>query len=132
MKSGCQIYVKGSVEAVAFYQKVFNLTLGMHGFQKDGTYEHASLMNGDYEVLAVAEDSLDLCNDEVVGNKWPIMAFNVYSLGSREAVDHAYAMLSVDARATENPDGPEPPFWDENGYGFSLVDKFGVQWGVLK
>ena len=33
----------------------------------------------------------------------------------------------------DSPNGPAVPFWDEeegNEYWFSLVDKFGVHWGV--
>ena len=135
MQSGCQIYVKGSAEAVAFYQEAFNLTLGMIDRREDGAYVHASLMavnNSEKEILAVAEDSFDICNDRTVGNKCPVMAFNVWDIGTREMVDHIFAALSADARFNENPDGPAPPFWDENGYGFALVDKFGVHWGVMK
>lgn len=136
MKSTPQIYVKGSLEAVALYQKAFNLTLNpdMTGFNDDGTYEHVSLMSGDVEIIAVAEDSLNMHSGLDVENKIPLMAFNVYQLGTREAVDHAYAILSVEARKNENPDGPACPFWDEEGneYWFSLVDKFGVYWGVGK
>jgi uncharacterized glyoxalase superfamily protein PhnB len=134
MKSTPQVYLKGSLEAVALYQKAFNLTLNpdMTAFNKDGTYEHVSLMFGDVEIIAVAEDSLDLHSDEVMGNKIPVMAFNISNLGTREAVDHAYEVLSAEARINENLEGPACPFWDEDGnqYWFSLVDKFGVYWGV--
>lgn len=136
MKAGCQIYVRGSLEAVALYQKAFNLTLNpdMTSFNSEGSYEHVSLMSGENDILAVAEDIYRQHGDEVVGMKRPIMAFNVYELGTREAVDHAYAVLSAEARHNDNPDGPECPFWDEDGneYWFALVDKFGVYWGVGK
>jgi hypothetical protein len=136
MKSGCQIYVKGSLEAVKLYVEAFNLTLNpdMTGFNEDGTYEHVSLMSGENEILAVAENSNDLHSGEILGNKIPIMAFNAYGLGTREAVDHAYAVLSAEARFNENPEGPACPFWDRDGteYWFSLVDKYGVYWGVGK
>lgn len=130
MKSSCQIYVKGSIEAVAFYQKAFNLTLGMTALNEDGTYEHVSLMDGDDEFLCVAEDKMDRHNDKVVDNKCPVMSFNVYPVATRKALHHAYAVLSEDARFNENPDGPVPPFWNENMLSFTLLDKFGVHWGV--
>jgi len=137
MKSTPQIYVNGSLEAVALYQQAFNLTLNpdMTAFNKDGTYEHVSLMNGENEILAVAEDLLGLHSDKVMGDKIPVMAFNISNLGTREAVDYAYAILSAEARINQNPDGPAVPFWDEdegNEYWFSLVDKFGIYWGVGK
>jgi len=136
MKSTPQIYVKGSLEAAALYQKAFNLTPdpNMTGFNEDGTYEHVSLMSGDTEIIAVAEDSLGLHSDKVVRDKIPVMAFNVSKLGTKEAVDHAYTVLSAEARINNNPNGPECPSWDadENEYWFGLVDKFGVCWGVGK
>ena len=136
MKSSPQIYVKNSLNAVVLYQKAFNLTLNpdMTAFNDDSTYEHVSLMSGNNEILAVAEDSHNLHNDMVADNKVPIMAFNVYQLGTREAVDHAFTVLSAEARINENPNGPSCPFWCEDGneYWFGLVDKFGVYWGVGK
>jgi len=128
MQTGCQIYVKGSAAAVDFYQRAFNWTLGMNFKHPDGTYEHASLMFGEHEVLAVAEDGNDKSSPEIQGGKWPVMSFNCYDLKSREAVDQAYNVLSEDACGTENPDGPAPLPWNE--YCFYLVDKFGVHWWV--
>ena len=62
------------------------------------------------------------------------MAFNVSGLASKEAVDYAYSILSVGFRINDSPNGPATPFWDKEGneYWFSLVDKFGVYWGVGK
>jgi uncharacterized glyoxalase superfamily protein PhnB len=134
VKSTPQVYIKGSLEAVALYQKAFNLMINpdMTAYNGDGTYEHVSLMFGDVKIIAVAEDSQGLHSDEVVGNKIPVMAFNLSNLGTRDAVDHAYGVLCAEARINENPEGPVCPFWDEDGneYWFSLVDKFGVYWGV--
>lgn len=128
MQTGCQIYVKGSAEAVSFYQKAFKWTIGMNFKNADGSYAHASLMSGDREMLAVAEDALGKNRTDIQDNKWPIMSFNCYGLSSREAVDQAYHILSKDARVTSNPDGPSSVPWNE--YCFSLVDKFGVYWWV--
>ena len=136
MKAGCQIYVKNSLEAAELYIKAFDLTPSpeMTGFNEDGTYEHVSLMHGENEIIAIAENSNGEHGDTIVGKNLPHMAFNVSRLGTREAVDHAYAVLSAEARFNENPDGPACPFWDADGneYWFSLVDKFGVYWGVGK
>ena len=135
MKSGCQIYVKGSVEAAALYQKAFNLVPGMTALNDDGTYEHLSLMSGENEIIAIAEDKLDYHDDKVGRGKCPVMSCNVYDFNTKEEVDHAYAVLSEGARWNENPDGPGAPVWDKEGdgdvYGFSLMDKFGVHWGVM-
>ena len=124
MKTGCQIYVKGSVEAVAFYQRAFNWTIGMNFKTPEGTYAHASLMSGRREMLAVAEGGTDTCSPE----KWPIMSFNCWDLKSREAVDQAFKVLSEGACSIDNPGGPAPVPW--NKYCFNLVDKFGVRWWV--
>ena len=129
MKTGCQIYVKGSVEAVAFYQRAFNWKIGMNFKNPDGTYTHASLMSGRREMLAVAEEGREYGNRiEPQDGKWPVMSFNCYGLKTREAVDRAYKVLSECALIHENPDGPAPVPW--NKYCFSLVDKFGVYWWV--
>ena len=116
------------------YKNALNLTPDpeMTGYNKDGTYEHVSLMHGDVEIIAVAEDSLDLHDDRLAQNKRPVMSFNISKLDTREAVDHAYAVLSREARINDNPNGPESPFWDDDGvvYGFSLLDKFGVHWWI--
>ena len=133
MKSGCQIYVKGSLEAAELYQKAFNLTKGMTALNEDGTYEHISLMSGENEIIAIAEGSDDFCCDVILKDRCPIMSFNVAGLGTREAIDHAYAVLSEGARHNNNPDGPNIACWDDTDtvYSFNLVDKFGVHWGIM-
>lgn len=128
MQTGCQIYVKGSVEAVAFYQKAFNVTLGMNFKSDDGAYEHASLMFGEREILAIAENRDGTSSPYIQDNKWPVMSFNCYGLGTREAVLHAYNILSKEAFHNKNSDGPAPLPWSE--LCFYLVDKFGVHWWV--
>ena len=125
MQTGCQIYVKGSAEAVPFYQKAFGWTIGMNFPNADGSYAHASLMNGDREMLAVAE-GIGNCSIDLQGGKYPIMAFNCWDLDSREAVDRAYRVLNEDACLPS--DGPAPCPWNE--YCFTLVDKFGIHWWV--
>ena len=120
MKTGCQIYVKGSNEAVAFYQRAFNLTIGMNFKNEDGTYAHASLMFRKREVLAVAEGG-----PVTYGGT---MSFNCFELKTREAVDQAYRVLSEDACRQDTPDGPGSLPWSD--YCFYLVDKFGVHWWV--
>jgi len=128
MRIGCQVYVKGSVDAVAFYQRAFDWTIGMNFKNPDGTYAHASLMSGEREVLAVAEDGNPATRTVSLDGKWPAMAFNCAGLNSREAVDRAYDVLSEGARTTSNPGGPASVPWNE--YCFTLVDKFGVYWWV--
>jgi len=132
MKTCGQIYVKGSVEAFELYKNALNLTTGMYCLNGDGTLEHADLCDGDNVIIAVAEDSLNLCDDKIEGGKRFIMFFNVWDVGSREAIDHAYKTLGAEARWNENPDGPAAPLWDDEGkeYAFALIDKFGVHWWI--
>ncbi|MCL2487216.1 MAG: hypothetical protein FWE80_00865 [Oscillospiraceae bacterium] len=128
MQMNCQIYVKNSVEAVAFYQNAFGWTLGMNVKGSGGSYAHASLMSGKNEALAVAEDGGVSNRMTPQAGKWPVMSFNYSGLSSRESVDRAYAILSEGVLATNNPEGPTSVPWNE--YCFSLVDKFGVYWWV--
>lgn len=132
MKTCGQIYVKGSVEAFELYKNALRLTTGMYCLNKDGTLEHADLRYGDKEIIAVAEDTSNLHSGKLADGKQSIMFFNVWDLGTREAVDHAYAVLSAGACWNENPDGPSTPLWDDEGkgYAFALVDKFGVHWWI--
>ena len=135
MKSGCQIYVKGSVEAAELYIKAFNLTPDpeMTHMNDQGSYAHISLMFGENEIIAIAEGSENFCTDVVLKERCPIMAFNLSELGSKEAINHAHAVLSEEARHNNNPNGPNIACWDDTGtvYSFNLVDKFGVHWGVM-
>lgn len=128
MQTACQIYVRGSAEAAAFYQKAFGWTMGMNYQNPDGSYAHASLMSGEREMLALAEDGDKTGRAEIRSGKWPVMSFNCFDLKSREAVDRAYNVLLEGALAIGNPTGPAPVPWSE--YCFSLVDKFGVSWWV--
>ena len=106
----------------------------MAAINDDGTYEHISLMSGDNEIIAIAEDKLDLHGDQIVGGKYPVMSFNVSFSDSKDALHHAYNVLSKEARINGDTDGPAAPSWsdaDEGIVGFSVVDKFGVHWGVI-
>ena len=128
MQTSCQIYIKGSVDAVAFYQKAFDVTIGMNCLNDDGTYEHASLMFGDHEILSIAEDRNGTSSPYIHDHKVSVMSFNCYGLGTKEAVLRAYNVLSEGAFSNQNPDGPAPFPWNE--FCFYLVDKFGVYWWV--
>jgi len=128
MQTGCQIYVKNSIEAVSFYQRAFNWTIGLNFISPDGVYEHAALMFGEREMLAVAENKHDTNSSEIQSGKLPVMSFNCWDLKSKEAVNQAYEVLIEGALSTENPNGPSPLPW--NDYCFYLVDKFGVHWWV--
>ena len=131
MKVAPQIYIKDSAEAAAFYQKAFGLTIGMTDMNDDGTYKHVSLMSGETEILAIGEDSDNLTYYDDKSNKEPI-SINIWELETNEAVDHAFAVLRDGAyRIDDKPDSPE---WDKDfgHYGFSVLDKYGVNWWVCR
>lgn len=126
MKTGCQVYLTGSVEAVEFYQRAFDVTLGMNFKNDDGTFSHASLMSGDNEILAIAENKNNPRKPSMENGNG--MSFNCYGLGTREAVLRAFDVLSEGALNNENPNGPGPLPWCD--YCFYLTDKFGIHWWV--
>ena len=124
MKIEPQIYVRGSIEAVEFYKKAFNGTLGFHAKNEDGTYMHADIMVGNNAILALCE------NEEYTSceNKVPVMQFNIYDMGTEEVVLNAYQVLKQGAVRNDNPNGPEPVPW--NKYCFALVDKYNIFWWI--
>ena len=128
MKIAPQLYVKGSIEAAAFYRKAFGLTIGMTDMNDDGSYKHVSLMHGDTEILAIGEDS-DNISYYNKGDREPIR-INIWEFGTNEAVNHAFAVLCEGAyKADDKPGSPE---WDKElgHYAFGVLDKYGVNWGV--
>lgn len=124
MKICPQIYVRGSIEAAAFYIEAFGGTLGFNQRHDDGTYAHASIMVGDDEVLALCE------NEEYTqaGAQAPVMQFNICGLGTKKAVLRAYEVLKEGALRNDSPDGPHPLPW--NDYCFALVDRYGIFWWI--
>ena len=124
MKIEPQIYVRGSIDAVDFYKKAFNGTLGFHAKHEDGTYAHADIMVGDHAILALCENEDYTAN--ITGN--PVMQFNIYDIGTEEAVLQAYNILSEGAVKNDNPNGPEPLPWSR--YCFSLIDKYHIFWWI--
>jgi len=124
MKIEPQIYVKGSIDAVKFYVKAFNGTIGFHVKNEDGTFAHADIIVGDHAILALCE------NEELTANitGHPVMQFNIYDMGTEEAVLQAYNVLSEGAVKNDNRNGPEPLPW--NRYCFSLIDKYHIFWWI--
>ena len=125
MKICPQIYVRGSIEAVEFYKKAFNGTLGFNVKHDDGTYAHASIMAGNVEILALCENE---CYTVETIRSHPVMNFYIYDMGTEESVLNAYNVLSEGAIENENPDGPGPLPW--NKYSFALIDKYNIWWGI--
>jgi len=124
MKISSQVYVRGSIEAVDMYCKAFGLEKSLE--IKDETqnaYAHCELtLNGEmFMAVSEAPQSCDVSKK----TSWQTMAFNVYDMGTEEAVRKAYDVLSHGGTVID-PLGP----CDWNPYCSNLIDKFGVFWWI--
>ncbi|GAA0409553.1 hypothetical protein [Paenibacillus motobuensis] len=124
MKISSQVYVRGSIEAVDMYCTAFGLAKTLE--IKDETqnaYAHCELTLNSELFLAVSEapQSCDVSKK----TSWQTMAFNVYDMGTEEAVRKAYDVLSHGGTVID-PLGP----CDWNPYCSNLIDKFGVFWWI--
>ena len=124
MKIGPQVYVRGSIEAVEMYCKAFcaEISFQIKDSEKNA-YAHCELSVNGQLFMAVSE-APDICD---VSKKcvWQTMAFNVYDMGSEEAVRNAYDILR-DGGTVIDPLGP----CDWNSYCSNLIDRFGVFWWI--
>ena len=95
MKNYTQVYVKNSFEAAAIYCQAFGAEITREFINKDHTaYEHCELSVDGEGFLALAEAS-NPCNIEIVHKyKWETMTFNVFEMGNKEKVYHAFHILS--------------------------------------
>lgn len=111
-----QMFVKGSGEALKFYQKAFNAKLVCEYKNDDGGYMHAEL-DAFGQILAISEAS-----DEVAsGNTMQFcMHFKEIEI---EKVIHAYEVLKDGAQIL-NPLGK----CSFSKCMFALVDKYGINW----
>jgi PhnB protein len=124
VKIGPQVYVRGSVEAVEMYCKAFGAEITFQILDdKKNTYAHCELSVDGHLFLAVSE-APENC-DASPKSTWQSMAFNVYEMGSKEAVQNAFDILSAGGSVID-PLGPCP--W--NSFCSNLIDKFGVFWWI--
>ncbi len=94
MKNYAQVYVKNSLEAAKMYCKAFGAEISFEIKTPDQTeYEHCELtVNGD-DFLALSE-AKNPCDVAMVHKlKWETMTFNVFEMGSEEAVKKAFDVL---------------------------------------
>jgi PhnB protein len=113
-----QIYVKGSVEAAAFYQKAFDAPLDTFGAgPEDKTYSHAELdVYG--QVVAIAE-----ARGRKAGNN---MQFCLqFDPDEKDKVTKAYEVLKQGAKKAYPPDS-----CDWSPYVTGVIDKYGVNWCI--
>lgn len=123
MKISSQVYVIGSVEAVDMYCKAFGAEISFQIKTEENTYAHCELTVNGQLFMAVSEAPFD-CNHNKE-HVWQNMAFNVYEMGTEEAVRNAYDILS-DGGTVIDALGP----CDWNSYCANVIDKFGVFWWI--
>ena len=126
MKNYTQVYVKNSLEAAKLYCDAFGAEITREMKKHDGTaYAHCELSVNGEGFLALAE-AANPCDVELIHKmKWETMTFNVFEMGSREAVLHAFEVLS-DGGVVLHPIGALP--WNE--YNATVIDKYGVCWWI--
>lgn len=126
MKNYTQVYVKDSVEAARHYCNAFGAEITREFWNSDRTaYEHCELSVKGEGFLALAE-AKNPCDVALVHQlKWETMTFNVFEMGSEEAVRHAFEVLT-DGGVVLQPIGALP--W--NPCNATVIDKYGVCWWI--
>lgn len=126
MKCYTQVYVMGSIEAVETYCKAFGARVTYEIKNETETaYEHCELSVNGEPVLAVAEAPEAYDVSVIHRMKWQTMTFNAFELGSIEAVDNAFKVLSEGGVVIEEIH--ELPW---NKYCATVIDKYGVCWWI--
>ncbi len=126
MKNYTQVYVKNSFEAANMYCKAFGAEITFEVKNKDNTtYAHCELSVNGEGFLALGE-AVNPCDISIVHEKkWETMTFNVFEMGSEEAVCNALRVLS-DGGVVIHPIQELP--WSKCCA--TVIDKFGVCWWI--
>lgn len=126
MKNYTQVYVKNSFEAAQMYCDAFGAEITRAFLNESNTaYEHCELSVGGEGFLALAE-AKNPCDIQIVHkNKWETMTFNVFEMGTEEAVRHAFRVLSDGGVVLEKIH--ELP-WSKCCA--TIIDKYGVCWWI--
>ena len=91
MKNYTQVYVKNSFEAAEVYCKAFGAEITREFKNENNmSYDHCELSVDGEGFLALAEASNPCDIDIVHKYKWETMTFNVFEMGSEEAVYNAF------------------------------------------
>ena len=113
---GIGIYVKNSPKAIEKYKAAFDLELGYHVLNKDGTYYHAELLRNGEEFCCVVEAKQDTFTD-----RNPIelgVTFNTHN-----ELEQAFDVLAnggkIEMDICELPWSP---------YAAIVTDCYGVKW----
>ena len=126
MKNYTQVYVKNSFEAARMYCNAFGAEITRAFINESQTaYEHCELSVDGEGFLALAE-AKNPCDIQLVHqNKWETMTFNVFDMGTEEAVLHAFQVLS-NGGVVLAPIGQLP--WSTCCA--TVIDKYGVCWWI--
>ena len=122
MVLGATLYLRNSIEAVSFYMKAFNMSLGYSAKNEDGSYLHAELVRDGNTIFAVSESSDEDIVKAMLNAQWPTMSLGI-NLDNDDEMKTAYAML-IDGGRILRPLGPLP--WTP--LSADVVDRFGVCW----
>lgn len=113
---GIGIYVKGSPKAVEMYSAAFDLEMGYHVLNKDGTYFHSELSRKGEPFLAIVEAKQDTCTD-----RQPVELG--VDFDTRDELERAFSVLAEGGRV-EMEIGELP--WSPCAA--MVTDRFGVRW----
>ena len=126
MKNNGQVYVKNSLEAAETYCRAFGAEITFEIKNEDGTaYDHCELSVDGEGFLALSEAG-NPCDIRFVHQmKWETMTFNVFEMGSEEAVERAFDVLR-DGGVVLQPihEGP----WSKCCA--TVIDRYGVCWWI--
>ena len=126
MKNYNQVYVKNSFDAAKIYCKAFGAEITRAFIKKKySAYDHCELSVNGEGFLALAEASNPCDIDIVHKNKWETMTFNVFEMGTEEAVYNAFEVLSNGGVIIESIH--ELPW---SSCCATVIDKFGVCWWI--
>jgi uncharacterized glyoxalase superfamily protein PhnB len=122
MVLGATVYVKNSVEAVAFYCSAFNMSIGYHAKHDDGTFLHAELEKDGHSIFAVSESNDEAIRNAMISASQPTISLGI-NLNGNEELHHAFLALEKEGHVIR-PIGSLP--WSPCSA--DIVDKFGVCW----
>ncbi|MEY8311900.1 VOC family protein [Oscillospiraceae bacterium 42-9] len=124
MKNYTQVYVQNSLEAVEHYCDAFGaeVTFEIKNPAQDA-YEHCELSVKGEPFLAAAETPAPYDVGLIHREKWQVMTFNAFEMGSAEAVRHAFQVLSQGGVVIA-PIGELP--WSTCCA--TVIDRYGVCW----
>jgi uncharacterized glyoxalase superfamily protein PhnB len=128
MKLATTLYIKNTIEAVAFYTEAFGLSLGYHEEFPNGTFMHASLLRDGQEIFAVSESRndtfVDLMLTSSLEGSRPTMSYGI-NFESEAEVKKAYEVLAKEGKVLLEL-GSLP--W--SSCCAEVVDKYGVYWYI--